>query len=309
MPELSVIVPVYNAETYLRKCISSILQQTYGNLEVILVNDGSTDSSGKIAQEIAAEDERVKVINQHNQGVSSARNTGLRMAAGKYVGFVDADDWVEPSMYEILINEMIHYQADLACCGYQKIFADGRAEIHDLQGLDLIMDKNTFIMHMFDAPRTIPQSVWGKLFLRDKISHYFDEDLIICEDSDFLIEYAININKPVIIKQALYCVYNNENSATRNENGKTSLGLATRKRIIERLAHLDNQLSDVAEKDYLDICLQHCNSMKDDKESEYYTLAIDSFRDYIKTHKWKVLNNKEIPFKLKILIMVKALIR
>ena len=91
MPELSVIVPVYNAETYLRKCISSILQQTYGNLEVILVNDGSTDSSGKIAQEIAAEDERVKVINQHNQGVSSARNTGLRMAAGKYVGFVDGD--------------------------------------------------------------------------------------------------------------------------------------------------------------------------------------------------------------------------
>ena len=104
MPELSVIVPVYNAEAYLRKCISSILQQTYSDLEVILVNDGSIDSSGKIAQEIADEDDRVKVINQINQGVSSARNTGLRIAAGRYVGFVDADDWIEPTMYETLIN-------------------------------------------------------------------------------------------------------------------------------------------------------------------------------------------------------------
>ena len=161
MPELSVIVPVYNAEAYLRKCISSILQQTYSDLEVILVNDGSIDSSGKIAQEIADEDDRVKVINQINQGVSSARNTGLRIAAGRYVGFVDADDWIEPTMYETLINGIIDCQADLACCGYQTLYVDGRKNLHDLQGLESVMERNIFIMHLFDTPRTVLQSVWN----------------------------------------------------------------------------------------------------------------------------------------------------
>lgn len=307
MPELSVIVPVYNAETYLRKCVSSILQQTYRDLEVILVNDGSIDSSGRIAQEIADEDARVKVINQVNQGVSSARNAGLRIATGKYIGFVDADDWIEPTMYEILINELIDRQADLACCGYQKISVNGKADVHDLQGLDSVMDRNTFIMHLFDAPRTIPQSACSKLFLRDKVDHLFDEDLIICEDSDFLIEYAVNIKKAVIIKKAFYHVFNYENSATRIENGKTALGLATRKRIIERLACFNSQLSDIAEKDYLDSCLQHCSNMKDNKKSKYYKIAVDNLRDYVSTHKWKVFNNKNIPFKLKLLIVCKAL--
>lgn len=307
MPELSVIVPVYNAETYLRKCVSSILQQTYRDLEVILVNDGSIDSSGRIAQEIADEDARVKVINQVNQGVSSARNAGLRIAAGKYIGFVDADDLIEPTMYEILISELIDRQADLACCGYQTVFANGKADVHDLQGLDSVMDRNTFIMHLFDAPRTISQSACNKLFLRDKIVHFFDEDLIICEDSNFLIEYAVNIQKVVIIKKAFYHVFNNENSATRKENGKTAMGLATRKIIIERLACLNSKLSDVAEKDYLDSCLLHCNSMKDNKKSEYYKIAVDNLRDYVGAYKWKVINNKEIPFKLKLLIMCKAL--
>ena len=306
MPELSVIVPVYNAEIYLRKCISSILQQTYKDLEVILVNDGSIDSSGRIAQEIADQDIRVKIINQVNQGVSSARNAGLRMAAGKYIGFVDADDWIEPTMYEILINELTGRQADLACCGYQTVSVNGKADVHDLQGLNPVMDRNTFIMHLFDAPRTIPQSTCSKLFLRDKIDHLFDEDLIICEDSDFLIEYAVNINKAVIIKKAFYHVFNNENSATRIENGKTALGLATRRRMIERLACLNSQLSDIAEKDYLDSCLQHCSNMKDNKKSEYYKIAADFLRDYVGAHTWKVINNKEIPFKLKLLIVCKA---
>ena len=102
MSKISVIVPVYNVEQYLPQCLDSIINQTYKNLEIICVDDGSPDNSGKILDEYAKKDKRIKVIHQENQGVSVARNTGLDNATGKYIGFVDPDDWIEADYYETL---------------------------------------------------------------------------------------------------------------------------------------------------------------------------------------------------------------
>ena len=98
-PKISVIVPVYKVEPYLRKCLDSIINQTYRNLQIILVDDGSPDNCGAICDEYASKDSRIEVIHEENGGVSAARNAGLKLAAGDYIGWVDSDDWIEPDMY------------------------------------------------------------------------------------------------------------------------------------------------------------------------------------------------------------------
>lgn len=117
MDLISVIVPVYNVEKYLRKCVDSIIAQTYTNLELILVDDGSPDNCGKICDEYAAKDSRIKVIHQKNGGLSAARNAGLDIATGDYIGFVDSDDYIEPEMYYCLHNSVVNSNVKIACCG------------------------------------------------------------------------------------------------------------------------------------------------------------------------------------------------
>ena len=122
MKKISIIVPIYNIEKYLPRCLDSILAQTYKNLEVILVDDGSVDNSGMIADKYARNDQRIIVIHQVNKGVSAARNAGLDLATGDYIGFVDGDDYIEPDMYEILMRIIDEQQVDIAHCGYQMVY-------------------------------------------------------------------------------------------------------------------------------------------------------------------------------------------
>lgn len=116
--KISVIVPIYKVEPYLRKCLDSIVNQTYRNLEIILVDDGSPDNCGTICDTYAAQDERVRVIHKPNGGVSSARNAGLAAATGEWIGWVDSDDWIEPDMYEYMMHLALEHQADMVQCGF-----------------------------------------------------------------------------------------------------------------------------------------------------------------------------------------------
>ena len=118
---ISIIVPVYNVEKYLSRCLDSILVQTYRDFELILVDDGSTDRSGAICDEYASRDERIKLIRQSNQGLSVARNVGLDAARGDYIGFVDSDDYIHPETYQILLDALLKYDADLSVCGFNYV--------------------------------------------------------------------------------------------------------------------------------------------------------------------------------------------
>ena len=118
MPEISVIVPVYNVEKYLVQCIESIKMQTFENWELILVDDGSQDNSGMICDEYAQKDNRIKVVHQKNRGVSTARNSGVKFATGKYISFVDSDDYIVPNFFEIMLEKLIAYKADMVRCGF-----------------------------------------------------------------------------------------------------------------------------------------------------------------------------------------------
>lgn len=124
-PLITVIVPIYKAESYLKRCVDSIRNQTYSDLEIILVDDGSPDRSGEMCDAYAEQDSRIRVFHEKNGGQSSARNIGLDNMTGEYVAFVDSDDWIEKDTYQHLYDLIIRYDAQIACCGIQKVFADG----------------------------------------------------------------------------------------------------------------------------------------------------------------------------------------
>ena len=120
--KISVIVPVYNVEQYLERCVESIINQTYKNLEIILVDDGSTDNSGKLCDELAKKDNRIKVIHKENGGLSDARNRGIEEAAANIVGFIDSDDYIDKDMYEVLFENLKKTGANLSMCGHYDVF-------------------------------------------------------------------------------------------------------------------------------------------------------------------------------------------
>ena len=120
--KISVIVPVYNVEQYLERCVDSIINQTYKNLEILLVNDGSTDNSGQLCDELAKKDDRIRVIHKENGGLSDARNVGIDEAEAELIGFIDSDDYIDEDMYETLYRQLRESNADLSMCGHYDVF-------------------------------------------------------------------------------------------------------------------------------------------------------------------------------------------
>lgn len=163
-PLLSIIVAVYNIEEYVEKCVNSLLQQTYSNLEIILVDDGSKDSSGQICEKLATQDERVIVIHQTNGGLSAARNTGIGVAKGDYLAFVDGDDWVDTNMYELMMNAAVQFNAELVACRYRCIYAD---QVIDRTTNRVLLFEGTEMLKSYLEEKddcVIQHAAWNKLY-------------------------------------------------------------------------------------------------------------------------------------------------
>lgn len=163
---LSIIVPVYNVQDYLERCVNSIRQQTYEHLEIILVDDGSTDNSGVMCDEFAKTDNRIKVIHKENGGLSDARNAGLLHATGEYIGYVDSDDWIESKMYDTMYKACKREQADLAVCRYHCAYEGAGKESGS--GKQTVLDQEKLLdIYICGHPDyVIYNSVWSKLFSR-----------------------------------------------------------------------------------------------------------------------------------------------
>lgn len=166
---ISIIVPVYNVEKYLDRCMQSILQQTYQRLEIILVDDGSTDSSAQKCDSYARRDSRVTVIHKQNGGLSDARNAGLEAASGAYIGYVDSDDWIEPDMYERMYRACVENDAQLAVCRYFNEYRDRTESGGSGSVVSLSRDELLKIYIGGDDAYVIYNSVWSKLFKRDLV--------------------------------------------------------------------------------------------------------------------------------------------
>ena len=162
-PTISIIVPVYRAEAYLRQCLDSIVEQTYRNLQIILVDDGSPDGCGKICDEYGAGDPRIQVIHQPNMGVSAARNAGLSAATGDWIGWVDSDDWIDPDMVSFLLENALAVQADVCICGrYEEI--PGRTEFYGAAE-PALLNKKEAMQALLEA-RVLDDALYDKLWKR-----------------------------------------------------------------------------------------------------------------------------------------------
>ena len=188
---ISVIVPVYNVEKYLRRCVDSIINQTYRNLEIILVDDGSPDKSGEICDEYAKQDSRIKVIHKKNGGVSSARNAGITAASGEYIMFVDSDDYIDSGM---LSDMVLKIPCDIVCCGQKYLTSNGviigSSSMESYEKVDM----NTFIGYYYcDAEKlNLISNSWSKLYLKsiiDSNNIKFDNGLSFAEDSLFVMRF------------------------------------------------------------------------------------------------------------------------
>lgn len=181
---ISVIIPAYNIENYIRPTLDSVLQQTYRNLQIIVVNDGSVDGTGRVIDEYARRDSRIVAIHKENGGVTSARLQGLTRAEGSCIGFVDGDDYIEPHMYERLMNNMKNHRADISHCSYQMVFPNGRVDHYHNTGVLLVQKDGQGCADLLDGSMTEP-GLWNKLYRRELfagLAQWMDTSIRIHED-------------------------------------------------------------------------------------------------------------------------------
>lgn len=211
---ISVIVPIYNVENYLPQCIESIISQTYQDLEIILVDDGSTDSCGGICDTYAEKDLRIKVIHKENGGLVSARKAGIMASGGEYIGYVDGDDWIEPDMYEKLHGVMNTYNADIVMCGHFNNIGSMQKQIyHDAP--DGKYDKTRLKEHIFPKmisgdsffDWSIAPGVWDKLFRKESVIQHqlaVNNQLRMGEDAACVYPALLNAESIYILHECLY---------------------------------------------------------------------------------------------------------
>ncbi len=164
-PLISIIVPIYQVELYLEKCIDSIINQTYKNLEIILIDDGSPDRCGAICDEYAGKDSRIRVIHQKNGGLSAARNAGLDIAKGDYIQFVDSDDWIEPEACETVLTIAEEQHADIVCFGFCWLLPTGETTLVSVNSSSEI-EEAAVIKQLICKKSVIRNFAWNKLFVR-----------------------------------------------------------------------------------------------------------------------------------------------
>ncbi len=238
-PMVSIIVPIYNAEQYLRRCVDSILNQEYTDYELLLVNDGSTDASGDICEEYRDRDPRVIVIQKENTGVSDSRNRALDRARGKYLQFLDSDDWITPDATRLFVRAAEEYGCDMVISDFYRVVGERLSPKGDIEE-EGVLTREEFAAHMMENPADFYYGVlWNKLYRRDIVEEHklrMDTDISWCEDFMFNLEYiryakvfyalhapiyyyvkrkgslasqGINISKTVKMKLNVFEYYNN----------------------------------------------------------------------------------------------------
>lgn len=209
---ISVIIPVYNVEKYLERCVNSVLSQSYKNIEVILVDDGSPDNSGKMCDEFAEKDSRIKVIHTHNGGLSYARNVGIKISTGNYICFVDSDDWIEPHILENSHNRLINDDLDVVIWGFYKDFVDVQDSTNSFIKINIgdyycSKYKNDNEILLNDNALALVGYAWNKLYKRDLIvsnNLQFLESVSLVEDMLFNSEVLSKSDKIAFIDDIGY---------------------------------------------------------------------------------------------------------
>ena len=214
---ISVIVPVYNVRPYLEKCFDSIARQSYQNLEIILVDDGSTDGSGELCENLSKRDGRVRVIHKKNGGLGSARNAGMDAARGELLSFVDSDDWIEPGMYESLSGIMCRENAQIIACGIKRVSETGEVSYYQ----DNLKERSVYTREeaLIELPKNerLSNSMCNKLFRRETIQGLHINEQIYYEDNPFTPQCIARAERIAYTAEPFYCYFERTGSISRKK--------------------------------------------------------------------------------------------
>lgn len=215
---ITVMIPAYNAEKYIARCVESLCMQTYKNIEILIVNDGSKDSTGTICLELEKKDARVRLVNQENGGEGAARNTGLREAKGRYLCFVDADDYVKPEFVELLYGNLKKHEAGLSICGFTEL--KEATVLNETKGKKQLLSQEQ-AMEMLLREDAFKGYVWNKIFDMNIIRKYqlqFDVTLAVWTDVLFVFQYMCHIEQVVFDPTPVYYYIYLETSVSHGAN-------------------------------------------------------------------------------------------
>lgn len=246
-PLISIITPVYNSEEYLDECIESVLNQTYNNIELILINDGSTDHSLEVCQKWAQKDSRIVLINKKNEGAAIARNRGLDLANGELIGFVDHDDVIDKDMYQIMYDAMEEKNTDIVMCNSYSLI-DGEKRKRSYLGYEEFeAGSNELIKRMLSFEKIICSSVWSKLYRKDVIGKTrFHENITLGDDYYFNGHIYPRVENFFYCNEALYYYRIREGSLCRSDLGEHFFDK------YKVACLLENDLGDCAKKEWID---------------------------------------------------------
>ena len=270
-PLVSIIVPVYNVEKYLDKCLDSVVNQTYTNLEIILVDDGSPDNCPAMCNAWKSRDPRINVIHQKNGGLSVARNGGMKLATGEFIGFVDTDDWIERNMVECLLSALLETDADIATCCFQQEREGSKDNKENRKSLERrLLSSDEALKQLFLGKRFIQNVVWNKLYRRTVISDLWFPAGKLYEDGLWTAKALGNARLIVTIDYPLYHYLYRPESLSHDARQKRKRFedeyemiqqridyIRESKPSLEKLAFL--KLQDFCCREYLDISINYSN--------------------------------------------------
>ena len=210
-PLISVIVPIYNVKEYFDRCVESIVNQTYKNIEIILVDDGSPDNCPQMCNEWAEKDTRINVIHKENGGLSDARNAGLKIATGEIVSFIDSDDWIELDMFEKMLNRMIEDDSDIVSCGVKWVEEDGNVIRDVTVSNDEVLDMQSAMKELLNDGK-LKQHVWNKIYKFDLIKDVLFEKGKYHEDVFWSYQIVGKAQKVSVVKESFYNYVQRSNS-------------------------------------------------------------------------------------------------
>ena len=215
--EISIIVPVYNVEQYLSRCIDSILQQSFEDYEIILVNDGSKDNSGQICNDYVQKDSRIKIINQENAGLAISRRNGFRKSNGKYIMFVDSDDWIDKDTLKDMYKRAEENESEIVCMQFRRVNEKGRKKDYGFKFDPIICEKKEDMVYHMHTTRYISSSACTKLIRRDIMdSISFPINLAIGEEHNMVAQLILNADRVIIVDDIYYNYFFRSNSISHS---------------------------------------------------------------------------------------------